>query len=687
MRLIQAEITAFGKFKNFSLSFEEGLNRLIRPNEFGKTTLIHFLYFMLFGYEAKRLKGYFPWDEAALAGALVLEHQGKRWRIERIHPAKGAEKRKIFCPNTGEELVLSAKEQPAGRFLSIDGETFLRTLCITESDLLFARTDGLDVALKNLTATGDENVSYSQAEGYLRDLHKRYMHWGKTQGPLLDLKKELENDRLRLSALQQQVSSQLVTKGAWERLEQERAEQMTAIAALQERLKKATASDALARLQQLQLLREQKTNLEPPAVSEADLDRLEAAFNQQEEAIRLAKDCAEEKTRAWEQLQLLTQSADRFGFHSGTALQREELNKKTSPLLMGGVGSAVLSAVALVLGVLLHPYAYLAAGILLAAAVGCFLGHSFRRNSLLRANGVATLGQLNEKWAQYQEVLSQLQAQQQQFDLFSAQEAEVRRKEEDARRLADSLKAQFRILTAGELKEARILWGVYRQSENRADLRLQEQMILGNKTEEEWQALAKNAVPCEETAEQVQALLSEAEEQLRNIQHQKDALELGDLRTLWEEQTRLGEQVQQKEQQVQQWQQELLAVQQSLAWLKAANEEMNTRFAPRLCAEAGALLSRLTEGKYESLTMDEKFNIFLTVDSATHPLSAFSSGTQDAVYFAFRTAVSDLISEAPLPLILDDPFVHLDETRKKAAETLLEKATEERQILYFSCRE
>ena len=48
MKLIQLEIASFGKLRDFSLSLEEGFQPLIHPNEFGKTTLIRFIYFMFF---------------------------------------------------------------------------------------------------------------------------------------------------------------------------------------------------------------------------------------------------------------------------------------------------------------------------------------------------------------------------------------------------------------------------------------------------------------------------------------------------------------------------------------------------------------------------------------------------------------------------------------------------------------
>lgn len=684
MRLQKLHVASFGKLKDFTLEPQGGLNRYTHPNEYGKTTLIHFILFMFYGYDAKRLKGYFPWSGAPMAGALLFEQEGRRWQIERLHPQKGAEKRKIFSPDTGEELTLPAKEQPGPYFLKMDGETFLRTFCITQGELLFARTDGLDVALKNMAATGDENVSFSQAESWLNKQHTRYMYRGKTQGPLLDLKKELEQDRLRYSEVRRLMEDRLAAKEEWDRLEKEQVLKNRELTALKERLTQAIRSDALKKWSQLKRLKEQAP-MEAPAVSQEDLAVLDAAFA---ETKRLQEDCenAEEKAKSlqtgWE---LLSDSLERFGFHAMTAEQIRTLQA-------GGKGSKIAALILAVIGILsaissafLHPYLLVAGAVLMAAAVILLFAEKGKKDRILRMNGAMSTAQLLEKWNQYQEVLQQREQQ----DLLRKEAAEqqemIRRKKDDAEKRLEQLKTRHRILSTEELQTARIQWGVYQQSLARKD-ELQEQLLLGGKTEEELQRLAKGAVPTEETAEQVQTLLSAAEEQLRRLQQQKDALNTADLAALWKEQAALNEGIAEKEQRIALWEREFSAVQQSLLWLKSANEEMNTRFAPKLCALAGEHLRQLTEGKYDALTLNEKYEIQLSTKEGTYPLSHFSQGTRDAVYFAFRLAVGTLLSETPLPMVLDDPFVNLDKARESAAQALLEKAAEERQILYFTCR-
>ncbi len=684
MRFLNIYVASFGKLKDFTLEPREGLNCYTHPNEFGKTTLIHFLFFMLYGYDAKRLKSYFPWSGEPMAGALLLELDGKRWQIERVHPQKGAEKRKIFSPDTGEELALPAKGQPGPYFLKIDGETFLRTFCIRQGDLLFARTDGLDLALKNMAATGDENVSFSQAEAWLHKQHTRYMYRGKTQGPLLDLRKELEQARLRLSEVRRLVEERLHAKEEWDRLEKEQTLKTQELAVLREQLDQATRSDALKKWTQLKKLREQAP-MEPPAVSQEDLGVLEQAFAEAERAQRAEADASSETRHCQAQWELLSASLEQFGFSAMTARQIESLQKDPKGGNLAAAALGLLGLLAAAGSFFLSSWLLLLGAVLLAAAGILFFAEKGKRDHILRTNGAVSTAQLLEKWAQYQELLRRREQQ----DLLRKKAAEqqemLHRKTAEAQEHLEQLKTRHRILNGEELQNARIQWGVYEQSlARKGDLR--EQLLLEGKTEEELRQLAEGATLLQETAEEARQRLSAAQEQIHRLQQQKEALNTADLAALWDEQATLREAIAQKEQTVALWEREFAAVQQALTWLKAANEEMNTRFAPRLCTLAGEHLRQLTEGKYETLTLDEQYTIQLSTREGTFPLSQFSQGTRDAVYFAFRLAVGGLLSEVPLPMVLDDPFVNLDEERFAAAQDLLKKAAESRQILYFTCR-
>ena len=65
----------------------------------------------------------------------------------------------------------------------------------------------------------------------------------------------------------------------------------------------------------------------------------------------------------------------------------------------------------------------------------------------------------------------------------------------------------------------------------------------------------------------------------------------------------------------------------------------------------------------------------------------YSQGTNDLLFFCLRLALSKAlpIGELP-PLILDDPFINLDDDKTARAKRLVKALGKERQILYFTCK-
>lgn len=684
MKLLRLEVRHFGKLEDFVLEPNAGLNHYCRPNEFGKTTLIYFIYYMFYGYNAKMLKKYLPWSGAEMAGSLTFSLEGRDWRIERRHPAKGMEKRQILCLTTGEEKTFANQEQPGPYFLGLDGETFLRSFCITQGDLLFSRTDGLDVALKNMAATGDENVSYQQAEEFLHKEHAKYMYRGKTQGPLLLLKEKLAAETAALNEARRSLDERIADHRAWEELEKTIPESDGKVQALRAQLKKAEGSDARKLLEKLEALR-QKKPMDPPAVSKERLNAWDAAYHEKQSREEERLRAEQEKDRLGEQLALVSRSVGQFGFHDLSGQELEKLRKRGFPwwtvFLAGAVASeavALLAELGIFHGV---------GAAFLAAAVGMVILEKTGRRRICHKYGTANEAQLMEKWAKYGEVLHQQQELNDAFRSATELVEGCKKTAETAGARLEALRAETRIFSPEELQEQRILWGVYENSLKQDQSVLQEQTLLGGRSREELEALAEGAELLEVTAPEVRAELSRAEEENRALRVRRDGLDPKALERRWNEIREMTRTTSTIKKEVRQGEARLSAVQTALGWLKEANEEMNTHFAPKLCGLAGAHLERLTAGRYRALLLDSKFGISLETPEGTYPIEAFSAGTRDAVYFAFRLAVSELLSETVLPMVLDDPFTNLDDDRRKAAEELLQKAAETRQILYFSCRD
>ncbi|MFD0674263.1 AAA family ATPase [Cohnella sp. GCM10027633] len=109
---------------------------------------------------------------------------------------------------------------------------------------------------------------------------------------------------------------------------------------------------------------------------------------------------------------------------------------------------------------------------------------------------------------------------------------------------------------------------------------------------------------------------------------------------------------------------------------------------PEVLRHASAYLRQMTGGAYERIVAPDDRSALLA-ETANRQLldSAFlSRGTQEQLYLAMRFALCDAASrDNPLPLLLDDLFVHFDEKRLRNTLPVLETMAEGRQLILFTC--
>lgn len=178
MKLKKVEIDNFGKFKNFSLDFSDGMNFIYGNNEDGKTTLMSFIKMMFYGNvgAARDLsnlrKKYRPWDGTSMGGAIEFEADGKRYRIQkRFGATAGKDEVMVQCLTTGEPVLLKKEEEAGSYFFHMELDGFERSVFIGQTGGFSkkdnGKTDEITEKLTNLTTSADENVSLTAALGNL----------------------------------------------------------------------------------------------------------------------------------------------------------------------------------------------------------------------------------------------------------------------------------------------------------------------------------------------------------------------------------------------------------------------------------------------------------------------------------------------------------------------------------------
>ena len=167
MRIKSIDITSFGKFKNKTIELNDGFNVIFGNNESGKSTVINFIYAMLYGFGDNRGKGismrekYTPWDGGECEGKLhLLTDEGIPVTIYRkAGSVKKYDILKVYNTDTAEPLSINPED-----ISGVNSDTFLKTLCIKQLSSSFeGGSSEIVTRLANIATSGDESASYEKA--------------------------------------------------------------------------------------------------------------------------------------------------------------------------------------------------------------------------------------------------------------------------------------------------------------------------------------------------------------------------------------------------------------------------------------------------------------------------------------------------------------------------------------------
>ncbi len=123
--------------------------------------------------------------------------------------------------------------------------------------------------------------------------------------------------------------------------------------------------------------------------------------------------------------------------------------------------------------------------------------------------------------------------------------------------------------------------------------------------------------------------------------------------------------------------------------IKSMMEELKEKKLPEVLKGAEKLFCELTGGTYTSLVVSEN-GLFQAVgaNGKRYPIIELSQATKEQAYIALRLSLATAKEKtAPFPLLLDDPFVHFDETRFTRMMTVMERLSTKHQFIYFTCHD
>jgi uncharacterized protein YhaN len=127
------------------------------------------------------------------------------------------------------------------------------------------------------------------------------------------------------------------------------------------------------------------------------------------------------------------------------------------------------------------------------------------------------------------------------------------------------------------------------------------------------------------------------------------------------------------------------------ALLDRAIERYRQENQAPILKRASELFPRLTEGRYVALRVgrEEDGIVALRADGRECTPAELSEGAGYQLYLALRLASLErfVAGAVPLPLVLDDVMIHSDDSRKRAAFSVLGELSNDLQILFFTHHE
>ena len=699
MRIYKMTAT-FGKLEHGVLELEPGLNIISAPNEWGKSTWCAFLMAMLYGLDtrAKTTKTalsdkerYAPWSGAPMAGRIDLNWNGRDITIERRTKRRmPMGEFQAYETETGlpvEELTALNCGQ---KLLGVEQSVFRRAGFIRQADLPVTQDEALRRRLNALVTTGDDSDAADKLAGQLRDLRNRCRYNRSGLLPQAEQQRQALEDTLReLETLEVQCSRLEVQLEDLDRMlaELQLHQQTMAYVKMEEDLTRV--HQALERLEALRkdLAEKERCCSDLPGREEVERKVRELRYFKEE----------------WNQIQLEQRMAPVepvkpclegvfAGMEPETARETVYRDAKTYrgiagtkvPGVLIAVGLFGMAAAAGLVWLMAYLYAAVAGGVGLIAFVwGIVESRSIRKQTslLLEKYGSADVKHWDAPLTRYEQEMAVYQAARKEY-LDVRNDLEVRMLVIGKKRTA---------LCGSQEPETLLEYWQNALASWDACLLARREEAQARQYYETLRAMVK---PVEKPARPDTLTQTEAEtaqllaqctleqQRLSNRlgQHQGRMALLGSR----EDARRQLELVKKRIRKLEDTYAALLIAQETLTQAKA---ELQRRFAPRITKRAQKLLSRMTGGRYQSLTMREDFSLRAGTDQEDTAYDAIwrSDGTVDQLYLSLRLAVAEeLTPEAPL--ILDDALVRFDDTRLKEAVKLLREMSAEKQILCFTCQ-
>lgn len=660
LRILQANAT-YGKLNQAQLSLQSGLNVICAPNEGGKSTWSRFLLTMFYGLNTRQRgeladKNRFqPWSGSPMQGRLELAVGEDVLTLSRRTQRADSPMGVFSCTYAGTDTPARGLDalRCGETLLGVPQSVYQRCAFISSGSMAIDADADLERRINALISTGEEKISFSQAETRLkRQLHQRkYNRSGAI--PLL------ESEIASLSSAQAEVQDLAERETSLrQQLRQVQEEQVT--------LRAAQQQEAQQRIAEKQRLLQSL----PDSAALQSINEQLGAVRSMGEQVQQARDAAAAQEQT---IQAQLQELSRNPLHPMTKPELEA-QLQIQPPAPPQVAQLLIS-------------------LALGLCGGGFLWYEIGQSQLLwlcAACAVTALAAGNFLRLLIQRIRRQ----------------QVRRRElqrqEELRKLADSYLPMLE-----KLEEQRSLLQQRQQAVADSEQRLRATLADLLTVVQKWDVGVHAPTDVRRFVQQMTQRREELTEEIR--QAQADALHAqtpdadGSAARLQQQIAQVQGQlaalggaedapqrIARKQEQLHRLQGEYDSLALALDVLRSANTTLQNRFSPELGRRAAEIFADMTGSPWSHILLDREFRLSAEAgsDPTRRSVQLLSSGTADQLYLAVRLAICEMVlpAEQNAPLILDDALLTFDDERLHKTLDYLVRLGEQRQILLFSCQ-
>ena len=739
MRIIELNIVEFGGIKDKKIALSDGLNVIYGNNESGKSTVMLFIKFMLYGLPRRSARSNdrdrsLSWDNHRAAGTMLVEKNGIEYLIERKTSmgAKLIEQSRLTDLSTGETI----SGIPGEVLLDAPAEVFESSCFIPQmraSDINREHSSG---AIENMLVSADESIDVTRILERIDKVRKEYKLNRGEGGLLYETEKKLTVQHAKLREATQKHLDFNNMNARLARTEKSIEQATSSYTASKKMLDDVNTAQIIRRFDEL-TVHKSKLSDTKQALSSLEANTARGGFLADEAHLSaligaraaLADSDAKETKRASELSALPTLSpeesaladmGDAIGKRGGKDAVLSYIrtyDKKRRALSSFGISAFSIAAVCCIASgitffALPTPLPAIATGvaglILLAAGIAFAINSSKAKH-----NRDAACGQYGVSFTDMEAYIDSCLSAFSRSLMLSAEAIAARTRfesaQEDKRSAMGNLRALVEKTATVTDTSANALLSLSLSEIQRLDsfcrerARLHKEIYaletLVNNFQNELSGydeqklrltvhiniseLTPDAIERIKTKERfdrkrLELLGTEA----RNLRESLAALRAG----LSESPFEISDTICELEQKLADDTRYYDALMLAKEHIQHASEVMRGSVTPDISRRAGEMMSLISGGKHSAVQATKNFELSVEQDGFLVNAELLSGGTREAAYICLRIALMKRLFEPSVPpLIMDESLCQLDDERVRSVLSLLSKLSDTTQCILFTC--